>query len=364
MENLTDKPIDVFISRKSVDAKNARILYKYLVQRGLNVFVSDITLAKKGNSDYTDEINKALEETTHMIVVSSSPDNLNSKWVKSEWTVFINRKRSGGTAGNVLTVTSQNVKIKDLPLSLRHYEVVPFNIKNFPIIYNYVRQPNEPACVAPEIAYPAPNDSKVLRGILIAMVFSLIPLIFRHYTQPLNVLVYLTEKPQMNLSPHYPKFDTGELSLSTSKGIWKQEARTGKPTLFKHVVMPLFKCNVKLDLNSKYWKLERDSSNLSDELNLKIVPNDRLATISGSVQTSQGLELDSVKILIEGDTLLETNGSGQFRIILPYKLQRESYRLVFRRKGYRSVTTDYYPVSGRIDIIMSPETNQRENMGI
>ncbi len=89
------KTIDVFISRKTADAKFAKEIYDYLTGQALVVFVSDQTLKEIGNADYIKTIDEALATTTHMIVVGSSAENIRSSWVEAEWLFFLNRKRSG-----------------------------------------------------------------------------------------------------------------------------------------------------------------------------------------------------------------------------------------------------------------------------
>jgi len=52
-----------------------------------------------GNSDYRREIDRALEQAKHLIVVTSRKEYVESKWVEAEWGSFINEKRSGRKDG-------------------------------------------------------------------------------------------------------------------------------------------------------------------------------------------------------------------------------------------------------------------------
>lgn len=133
---------DVFISRKGTDAIYAKQIYDYLSEQGLVVFDSDNTLKQLGNANYIKAIDEALINSTHMIVVGSSEENIKASWVESEWLFFLNRKRSGKASGNLFTVIIDGFNIADVPPSLANYEVITFNKKNFPIIYNYVRPHN------------------------------------------------------------------------------------------------------------------------------------------------------------------------------------------------------------------------------
>jgi hypothetical protein len=159
--------IDVFISRKSADAPFAKKIYDYLTAQGLSVFESDQSLKELGNADYIKAIDEALVSTTHMMVVGSSANNIKSSWVEAEWLFFLNRKRSGKTSGNLFTVITKQMNIDDLPPSLANFQVIPYNEKNFPIVYNYVKEPNSPNKKAPAIPYPAEKENKYLKVIIL-----------------------------------------------------------------------------------------------------------------------------------------------------------------------------------------------------
>ena len=92
-----------------------------------------------GNADYREEIDKAIDQAKHMIVVGSSVEYIQSLWVKDEWGAFINEKRSGRKVGsNLITVIVGSINIEDLPLSLRMNEVIIFDPENFSAILNYL----------------------------------------------------------------------------------------------------------------------------------------------------------------------------------------------------------------------------------
>lgn len=136
---MTSSPkIDVFISRKSTDRAMAEKLYDYLTAKGLTVFDSDKSLPTLGNSDYRDAIDQALDQCTHMIVIGSSAENISSSWVKAEWGFYIGEKRADRKSGNILTVIAEGMEIKDLPASLRNYEVISFGTSRFERIGRYV----------------------------------------------------------------------------------------------------------------------------------------------------------------------------------------------------------------------------------
>jgi hypothetical protein len=133
-----ERPL-VFISAKSEDFPLAREVYDFLTGHGVRAFLSNVTLRERGNSDYVAEIDRALDEARHMIVVASSRQHVDSSWVAGEWRLFINEKRSGHKAGNLVTVITENLSPRDLPASLRYFEVLPFGAEVFQKLLNYVR---------------------------------------------------------------------------------------------------------------------------------------------------------------------------------------------------------------------------------
>jgi len=150
----------IFISAKSEDYDAATQVYQFLTDRGLRAFFSKESLPELGNADYGDQIDEALEETAHMVVVTSSRENVTSEWVKAEWRLFVNEKRGGRKAGNLLTVTTGEMGIVDLPATLRGYEVVPLTSEGLDRLLKFVKDPPRSAFAAagepPEQARVAP----------------------------------------------------------------------------------------------------------------------------------------------------------------------------------------------------------------
>jgi TPR repeat protein len=153
---------DVFLSRKSEDAHLAKEIYDFLTEKGLKVFDSEHSLPEVGNADYQKAIDQALDACTHMIVVGSSAENITSAWVEAEWRSFINEKRSGYKAGNILSVVTQSLSLRSLPPSLRSYEVIVLEKVNFERIWAYVK-PLEGKQSLPtnsSVTNPVATDSK------------------------------------------------------------------------------------------------------------------------------------------------------------------------------------------------------------
>ena len=92
-----EKPFDIFISYKETaqnggrtkDSIAAQELYDKLTNEGYKVFFSRITLEEKIGIEYEPYIYAALASSKIMITISSSRDNLESVWVKNEWSRFL-----------------------------------------------------------------------------------------------------------------------------------------------------------------------------------------------------------------------------------------------------------------------------------
>ena len=120
---------DVFLSYKSEDQKIAMKINSFLTENGLTVFFSEETLGDIGMSEYSDSIDKAIDSSSHMIVVASRVDYLSHGWVHYEWSSFANNLRCGYKSGNLITILTPDIALHDLPLGLRHRQ--SFSTRNF-----------------------------------------------------------------------------------------------------------------------------------------------------------------------------------------------------------------------------------------
>lgn len=116
----------IFISSKSQDFTQARKIYAILTAQGYSCFFSAETLQQLGETDYKEAIDTALESARHLVVVTSSRENADSKWVKYEWNTFSNELLSGRKDGNILTIVCAGLKADELPLTLRQRQVLSF----------------------------------------------------------------------------------------------------------------------------------------------------------------------------------------------------------------------------------------------
>ena len=118
---------DVFLSFKNQnhegnftrDSELANELYEYLTELGWSVFFSNITLEYLGNSQYSKAIDDALDDTSILVAVGTSRENLESEWVRHEWDSFLNDIRTGRKPSGQVFSYTENIDISQLPRSLR-----------------------------------------------------------------------------------------------------------------------------------------------------------------------------------------------------------------------------------------------------
>ena len=98
-----EEPYDVFISYKERDGAGQRTLdsvlaqdiYTELTGRGYRVFFSRISLEDKLGTEYEPYIFAALNSARVMLVVGTDYENLDSVWVKNEWSRFLKLMAKG-----------------------------------------------------------------------------------------------------------------------------------------------------------------------------------------------------------------------------------------------------------------------------
>lgn len=146
----------VFVCAKSDDYEYAERVYRRLTDAGVATFFGRESLPELGSADYRREIDRALDEVDHMIVVTSSVDHVLALWVEAEWGFFISEKRSGRKRGNLVTVVVGGLKAADLPPSLRYYEVIPFAASDaLDKLLSYVKEPSAQSRSSVHAARPA-----------------------------------------------------------------------------------------------------------------------------------------------------------------------------------------------------------------
>lgn len=112
---------DVFISCKSEDYPYAEQVYGFLKSNHIRAFLASVELRHLGDAEYRRAITNALKQATHIIVLASNSEYIESEWVYYEWDMFVNAKLKGLKHGNILTIL-KSVKVDDIPMDLWKYE--------------------------------------------------------------------------------------------------------------------------------------------------------------------------------------------------------------------------------------------------
>ena len=137
---------DVFISFKHTnhDGKHtpdyfmAQELYDALQSRKIDTFFSSASLEIVGISQYKKAIDEALDLCKVLIVVGTSQENINSKWVNYEWDGFYNDILSGmKTDAKVFSYIDQ-ITTNQLPRTLRQLQVFEKREIELHEICNYI----------------------------------------------------------------------------------------------------------------------------------------------------------------------------------------------------------------------------------
>jgi hypothetical protein len=118
--------IDIFISAKSEDYNQARLIYHFLLDNGYHPFLADDSIRKAGKDDYGSIIDSAIDSCSHLIVYASKLEYISSTYVQYEWRLFSEEIKTGRKNGNLLTILTENIDIKDLPILLRNRQSVKY----------------------------------------------------------------------------------------------------------------------------------------------------------------------------------------------------------------------------------------------
>lgn len=118
----------VFISFKNTDnneftedKKICESLYRYLSEKGIRTFYSNVSLLDFGESAYKEVIDDALDEVSMMIVVGSKKEYLTSKWCKYEWLTYQQNILSNIVDGSIVTYLGA-MELAEVPTGIRHYQ--------------------------------------------------------------------------------------------------------------------------------------------------------------------------------------------------------------------------------------------------
>jgi predicted DNA-binding WGR domain protein len=89
----------------------------------LKVFFSEESLAETGKGHFSKSIENALDQASVLVLVASTREHIESRWVEAEWDSFMNDVRSGNKKGELFIVNCGSLRGSDLPLFLRRQQM-------------------------------------------------------------------------------------------------------------------------------------------------------------------------------------------------------------------------------------------------
>lgn len=106
--------------RRTPDSVLAQEIYYELVDEGLKVFFSRITLEDKIGTAYEPYIFAALNSAKVMVVLGTKPEYFTAAWVKNEWSRYLSLIKNG--AKKVLIPAYRDMNPYDLPEEFSHLQ--------------------------------------------------------------------------------------------------------------------------------------------------------------------------------------------------------------------------------------------------
>ena len=122
---------------KTRDADMAQALYDALTREGISAFYASQTLMDLGTDKYKEKIDEELDKCIILIVVGTSVENINSRWVKYEWDGFYLDILNGKNA-KVFTYVD-GINPHSLPRALRGVQSFDCRNDSISTVISFVR---------------------------------------------------------------------------------------------------------------------------------------------------------------------------------------------------------------------------------
>lgn len=114
---------DIFLSHSSKDIGFVKDIFETLSNFGLRVFSANDSLKKSIGQSYFDKIQEALNKSKHFVLVST-PDAMQSHWVKTEYETFFNHIHIHDREQRMLIVLhGKDFSYSLLPMFLRNIQI-------------------------------------------------------------------------------------------------------------------------------------------------------------------------------------------------------------------------------------------------
>lgn len=159
--SLKEPPYDIFICYKETDENGQRTrdsvladeIYYHLCKEGYRVFFSRITLQNKLGEAYEPYIFAALHSAKIMIVIGTDPQNIQSVWVKNEWSRYLSLIQKGES--KILIPAYRDMDPYDLPDEFSHLQAL--NMAQLGFMQDLLHGVRKIIGDNPHAVMPAPN---------------------------------------------------------------------------------------------------------------------------------------------------------------------------------------------------------------
>lgn len=159
--SLKEPPYDIFICYKETDENGQRTrdsvladeIYYHLCKEGYRVFFSRITLQNKLGEAYEPYIFAALHSAKIMIVIGTDPQNIQSVWVKNEWSRYLSLIQKGES--KILIPAYRDMAPYDLPDEFSHLQAL--NMAQLGFMQDLLHGVRKIIGDNPHAVMPAPN---------------------------------------------------------------------------------------------------------------------------------------------------------------------------------------------------------------
>lgn len=359
--------IDIFISRKSEDARLAKKMYDYFTARGLVVFESDHLLYSEGVSDYGKAIDDALNSTKHFIVLASRTEYFNAPWVDSEWRYYMNRLRMGQASGNLLVMITAGMPLKTIPPALQHRQV--FYYEDSPEVFDkmlpYVTPADGSEITPPPINYfqrlwfrflkiSRRLRLKIAALILAVSLLTLLLVDIYRKKQPFDATFFVHPQAGLSLLEGYPGLKNAQLTIFLGDKTETRNIDEKGEVSFRDILPGFHGSRVPVRFTAEKWAAFQDTVTLKSHVDFPVLPDGSMGTITGTVTYNQKPIAEALIIVNTNDTSCYTDQHGFFRLSLPFHLQADNYELSVQKTGFLPYRATYFPRSGKTDIVLAP----------
>lgn len=110
---------DIFIGYEVDDFRFAHEVHNAIVSAGQRPFLAELCLPSVERADQSETIEAVIADTTHFVMVTSSPDRLRSGALAAECETFLRLDRGGPGKSRLVPVLCEDARATELPSELR-----------------------------------------------------------------------------------------------------------------------------------------------------------------------------------------------------------------------------------------------------